>query len=533
MEHQNYKIHSDIHNDPRFGLIQVYSREGNVNDLIFSKNKVSKRLAENNCFLELAYERQKYDQKYLLPLVQVENDEEALTVCTYFYYPNTDLHDRFSRFKEPLEMFRFLHDILKSLSFLEKRSLVHGNVRPELIYYNKITKNYVLVDRLNEHTTPMESQRNSIKSEMYLYSTPEIFNILINETVDTKYDPYKSECFSVGMILLSAVVSNELYMSIYNIEEQCFNFEKFQQAKAVLMRLFEVESDFESIGRYINDVMLSPEEAKRKRPAKTLSLLKEIFCKTSFANKILSERKINDSFRNSDKSIRHSSKTETKRRQSPMITRIPTIVEVNESERPSLNDLETMETPNDRRFSIEEEHVRTFHGEILGIASSLTPAISFSNISAVTPVRNKISNSLLKDFGDNDIINNELEIVNNANSFDDFKKSDNFMRDEKRSRDTNELFRTDFGNQIELHGISQNSLDQKGFRPSDLGGTGSIKRDVFKNTFDLSDNREIFNNSLDTSGQRMTLVKNFEYNQGSLPHTKRTFEDKKTAFQCY
>ena len=37
--------------------------------------------------------------------------------------------------KHPEELLKLIHDVLHAMKFLEENKMIHGNIRPEYIYY--------------------------------------------------------------------------------------------------------------------------------------------------------------------------------------------------------------------------------------------------------------------------------------------------------------------------------------------------------------------------------------------------------------
>ncbi len=72
----------------------------------------------------------------------------------YFNYPNEDLYEQKESLKNPKNFLKLLEDILSALEVLEKQKMVHGNLKPEYIYFNEKQQNFVLLDRLSDSSSP-------------------------------------------------------------------------------------------------------------------------------------------------------------------------------------------------------------------------------------------------------------------------------------------------------------------------------------------------------------------------------------------
>lgn len=64
--------------------------------------------------------------------------------------------------------------------------MIHGDIRPEYISYDKLRKNYVLLDRLQDISSPLQTQLNNIKNYKSLYMSPIVFNELMKKTKKIK-----------------------------------------------------------------------------------------------------------------------------------------------------------------------------------------------------------------------------------------------------------------------------------------------------------------------------------------------------------
>ena len=52
-----------------------------------------------------------------------------------FTYPNEDLYEKREDLKNPKEFLIILYHLLAALKALEKIKIIHGNIKPEYIYF--------------------------------------------------------------------------------------------------------------------------------------------------------------------------------------------------------------------------------------------------------------------------------------------------------------------------------------------------------------------------------------------------------------
>lgn len=67
---------------------------------------------------------------------------------SYYEYPEDDLYECKEKLEDVGELVKFLMEILRGLATLESVEMVHGNLKPEFLHFNKKTQNYILLDRL-------------------------------------------------------------------------------------------------------------------------------------------------------------------------------------------------------------------------------------------------------------------------------------------------------------------------------------------------------------------------------------------------
>ena len=109
-----------------------------------------------------------------------------------------------------------MKELLYGMSFLEEGRMIHGDIRPELISV-PVHKddNFRLVDRLSDPSPPINVQFNNFKNQKALYMAPVFFQSFINRKLMIMHNPFKSDIFSLGLVILEAGLL-ESVQSIYN-----------------------------------------------------------------------------------------------------------------------------------------------------------------------------------------------------------------------------------------------------------------------------------------------------------------------------
>lgn len=106
------------------------------------------------------------------------------------------------------------------MAFLEENRMIHGDIRPELISV-PISKedNFRLVDRLSDPSPPINVQLNNLRNKKNLYMAPIFYYSFINRKLSIKHSPFKSDIFSLGMVLLEVGLLKSV-QSIYSKENK-------------------------------------------------------------------------------------------------------------------------------------------------------------------------------------------------------------------------------------------------------------------------------------------------------------------------
>ena len=217
--HENYE-------DFRFGVINVYMNPSD-RKLYMSKRTSSQTIEDHQVAANQSLERKRINHPHILEMIDVNMDDVKLTVDVYFEYPNEDLYQREDELRNPQELLKLLHDIIQAMSYLQSLRLVHGDIRPEYIYYNEEKDSYVLLDRLGNTNAPNQAQMSNISNQENLYMSPILFNSLTHGTTDVEHNPFKSEIFALGMVVLSLLTDEEELQKVYDMLNKRFNTRLF------------------------------------------------------------------------------------------------------------------------------------------------------------------------------------------------------------------------------------------------------------------------------------------------------------------
>lgn len=169
-------------------------------------------------------------------------------------------------------MNKLMREVLYGMAFLQDNQMVHADIRPSLISVPLApTQNFRLLDRLGNPSPPDEVQRMNIQKEENIYTSPAIFKAILKNKKQVRHNPFKSDMFSLGMIVLEAGILDSV-QAVYDYEGGSIDETK----------LVELVERF--IDRYPKDfvlqealmIMLEFSEKLRQTPVKMLNTLREL-----------------------------------------------------------------------------------------------------------------------------------------------------------------------------------------------------------------------------------------------------------------
>jgi serine/threonine protein kinase len=165
-----------------------------------------------------------------------------------------------------------MEDCLFALVHLQENNMVHADIKPELIQVPvKRGQNFQLLDRLGDPSPPNQVQLNNIKAKKPLYMSPALFSALTKKEPKVRHNPFKSDIFSLGMILLEAGLL-ESVQQVYNQS----NNEIDHEILVDLVEKFFLKYNRNFILQEIILVMLEFSEKLRQEPIKLLKTLQSL-----------------------------------------------------------------------------------------------------------------------------------------------------------------------------------------------------------------------------------------------------------------
>lgn len=261
--------------DVRFGVINIYMNKQDSDDLVMEKTRPSKSKEDHNFNHLQAEQRMRIEHVSILKMICATRNDETWETRAYFEYPNEDLYDRRSALTSPAEIMKFLTHLLEGLVYLQEHRFVHGDLRPEYVFYDARKARYILLDRLGDPSSYSQAQRNNLVYEnKNIFMSPAMFNQLSRGAQRVEHNPFKSEVFALGMVLLSMFTDDVDLGMCYNRMSKQFDVLHFKSIFMDLNKHFFSGKIERLISDFLFDCMLNLDEKVRLSPRKCLHRLR-------------------------------------------------------------------------------------------------------------------------------------------------------------------------------------------------------------------------------------------------------------------
>lgn len=263
--------------DARFGRVGLLHSPGAHPHMAMEKRKTCVTREEFERDMGQASERLGLESRGLLRFLGFSTGEQDGTfevAGLYEFLPHhlaADLADRAAKVRPyPGELLqRMAEDLLTALAYLQSRRLVHGDLRP---LYVGLSKEYraTLVDRLADPAAPTRAQANCLKHGRALYMSPSLFAGLASGARGARHNPFKSDLFSLGLVLLEAGLLGSV-QEIFDLPNQRVIPEKL----LCLLRRFEQIYPDQPKLRSLLQAMLEFDESARPHPQALLARIQK------------------------------------------------------------------------------------------------------------------------------------------------------------------------------------------------------------------------------------------------------------------
>lgn len=271
--------------DPRFGTIIILRNKYNTDDLIFAKEKLSHSIHDCERDIFQAKERMRLSHDFLLKMIDFSTktfegehpDHPTEYLVTGFYeYPKHDLTTEIAerahlgRHFSAEELLNIEINILEVLNYLRSFKMIHGDIRPKYICFDPTGNGWhKLVDRLGDPSPPNQVQVNNMRRKESLYMSPALFRALSQKQTKIKHNPYKSDAFSLGLVLLEAGTLKSV-QPVY--KDKDIDMDQLLVLLEEFLALYEENKMLRESLLWLLDT----EEKNRKDPKRILKLLNEM-----------------------------------------------------------------------------------------------------------------------------------------------------------------------------------------------------------------------------------------------------------------
>ena len=199
-------------NDPRFGDISVVKNNANV--VLMVKEKLASSAGEASEDVNYLRLRSELNHPHLLKLVAytaVKNKELCSTTYgtkSFYEFPRTDAFKELSdRQKAGAafshdELIHLTYQALSALNAIHQRGLSHGDIRPQLIGYDKSRNHFEILDRLADPTPIERCQTNNLVNKKDIYLSPQLYKKLKGKDKSVSYSAQKNDIFALGLTIL-------------------------------------------------------------------------------------------------------------------------------------------------------------------------------------------------------------------------------------------------------------------------------------------------------------------------------------------
>lgn len=167
---------------------------------------------------------------------------------------------------------RIVQEIAHALKFLEDNKMIHGDIRPELISIPiKRNDNFRLIDRLADTSSPMAIQRANRSKDKPIYMSPAYVRYLSKASKRLRHNPYKSEMFSFGLVVLEAGLLDSV-QSVYGEHKTAVD----KQEVIRLVKRFMERYSAEEMLQEVLIGMLEFSEKIRQSPGQLLETIRRL-----------------------------------------------------------------------------------------------------------------------------------------------------------------------------------------------------------------------------------------------------------------
>ena len=265
---------------PLFTLVDEYTAMSpeTIPQTVLCHVNDSTSLESYNRKVEKAQERTSFpESKYIKRVFEQKFDEQSWTIESFFEFQKSNIDLKLSSLaNNGKEIARFLQDLLMvSIHYADTSMLTHGDIRPELIFFNSDGNYYTVFERLSLLANQNVAQYGTILNNRVPFMTPQLYEEEIKDNFGYVHNEKKSEVFSIGMVFLYLTIGESGWAELYNKKDKIFNKVKFAELLEDFKRKFN-GVHFE-LTKLITDTILAIEEKDREEPEVISERIDQLF----------------------------------------------------------------------------------------------------------------------------------------------------------------------------------------------------------------------------------------------------------------
>lgn len=212
-QEKNFKFVKRV-NDPRFGEVTIVKNPSTNQVLMVKEKMVTSKAAATSDIKELK-SRMALNHPNMMRMVNYTTSiKKGLCSTNYlsraFYeFPRTDMSREVLDKKKDLAEFddrqltHMTYQSLYGLGNLHSREMAHGDIRPNLIGYDRNANQYQLLDRFADPTPIERCQTNNIVRNKDLYLSPQLYGKLKGKDKKATFNKQKNDMYALGMSVLN------------------------------------------------------------------------------------------------------------------------------------------------------------------------------------------------------------------------------------------------------------------------------------------------------------------------------------------
>lgn len=278
---EEYYEATETVDDRRFGSVVLMRSRADAGDVLMLKEKRSDNAHDAERDVFQARDRLALRHACLLKMVDFSarpSPEGGFVVRGYYEFAEWDLEREVAarateaRHFSEADLLKLAENVLDCLAFLQEGRMVHGDVRPQYVRWRESedARPCQLLDRMGDPSPPNQVQLRHLRKQHRLYMSPAQFKSLAAREAKVRHNPYKSDVFSLGVLLLEAGLLRPV-QDIYDVPAADINVEALLAHLDDFCALYDHE-----LVKELVCLLLDLDEKSRRDPRAMLQHLQQL-----------------------------------------------------------------------------------------------------------------------------------------------------------------------------------------------------------------------------------------------------------------